>query len=166
MEESTEFDDLDPEEDQVPAGSQEDQGATRGDNSNFRQVRGELKRTAKERDALRAQVDELLAQVREREEREAAAKLAEAGLNEQQVEVFRKAYGDATPENIAAFQTVLGRPAQAPTVPTFEPTVFTGGETSVESISKTEFEKLVDNPQTRGLAQQYAERNLVDWTRR
>lgn len=158
--------DLDLDEDEVPAGPEQDQVVARPsqeETATFKSVRSELRRTAKERDALKAERDELAAKVRERDERDAKATLAAAGFNDDQVGVFRKAYGEATPENIAAFEAVLGR--RETTIPSFEPTV-TSGETTVDRISRTQFENLMREPGKQPIAQQYAERGLVDWNRK
>ena len=151
--------DTDPEPADPDAGSSEE-------SSSFKQLRAAEKRAAKERDAYRKQVEELAAQVAERDERDAKATLAQAGLTEKQAEVFRKAYDSVTPETLQAFQEVLGAREETPSTPSFQPTQSNSGETFVNHISKTEFENMMRDPKEQALAQNMAERGLVDWTRR
>lgn len=151
--------DTDPEPADPDAGSSEE-------SSSFKQLRAAEKRAAKERDAYRKQVEELAAQVAERDERDAKVALASAGLNEKQAEVFRKAYDSVTPETLAAFQEVLGAREESPGVPSFAPTLTHSGETFVNSISRTQFENMMRDPAEQAKATQMAERGLVDWNKK
>ncbi len=151
--------DTDPEPADPDAGSSEE-------SSSFKQLRAAEKRAAKERDAYRKQVEELAAQVAERDERDAKAALASAGLNEKQAEVFRKAYDSVTPETLAAFAEVLGPREETSSMPSFQPTQSNSGETFTKRISKTEFEDMMRDPAQQAKATSIAEQGLVDWNRR
>ena len=155
---------LGDEADQVPTDSSGDEApAPSGrETSQMRALRKWGKAQEKRASAAQQKVDELTALITERDEREKDALLKSSGLTDAQAEIFKKAGYPI--EGLDAFKSALGVQAEPP-LPTFSPTPSGGEAPNVnQRLSKSEFETMASNDFA--LAQQYAERGLVDWNRR
>ena len=112
------------------------------ENATIKAMRDALKRQERELKKSTSELEELRKFREEAVARERAQALATAGLSPRQSEVFLAAYGEVTPEAVAAFKSeVLGVTSEGVTEAPFAPTGFVG-EPQQETLDRKGFEEL------------------------
>jgi hypothetical protein len=121
------------------------------ESSTIKQMRAQLRRLEKEYKAADAERTDLRKFKDEAVSVAQTSALTSSGLTPRQSEVFLKAYGDVSPENITAFKReVLGAEADDATSTPFQPTGAAGEHKSV--VTKADLEKAFSDDPAKGWA--------------